>query len=261
MHDLIIKLFSGWRSVAIILLAVFLLAGCNSNPNEINSPEDITGTTFIGALSGTPSLRLADELGIAKSYFSAEEMMRDLRAAMIDCAIMEKTTATELVSDTSGVRILHDPLIEYELRFAIPMENAGLLDAVNTALEALGRDGTLRGITNKYFARRNFTYEPPEDTEMRQGYLTIALPSDSPPFSFKNDEGRFVGMDIEVATAVSDFLGVELRVIEYDAWELVTAVWEGRVDMALGWHPGEGEGIISTSEPYASAVQVIIVRK
>ena len=236
-----------------------LLFGCGE-PNDINSPEDVEGR-LIGALAGTPSLRLASELGTAKEFESETEMMRELRAGLIDCAIMEKTTAIELVSDTSGVRILSEPLVEYDLSFAVAKENAGLLDAINLALEELDRNGTLRGISNKYFSRRRFTYQPPDDDIPRSGELMIALPSDSPPFSFRDEEGRFVGMDVEVAIAVGDILGVNMRVIEYDEWELVTAVWHGRVDLALGWHPSEGEGIINTSEPYASAVHVVIVRR
>jgi len=244
----------------IIISISLLLAGCSRHPNIVNTPEDVEGTK-IGALSGTPSIRIANELGTAIAFDSAEDMMSQLRAGELDCAIMERTTAIELVADTSGVRILSESLMEYDLRFAIPMENAGLLDAVNTALEELGRNGTLRGLANRYFARGNFSYVPPDDIEERERYLRIALPSDSPPFSFKAADGRLIGMDVDVAIAVSDILGVELEVIEYDSWELVTAVWHGRVDMALGWHPGEDEGLISTSEPYASAVHVIIVRR
>ena len=246
--------------LAIIAFILLLTVGCSRYPNVVNTPEDVEGK-IIGGLSGTPSIRIADELGTAIAYDSATDMMSHLRSGEIDCAIMERTTAIELVSDTSGVRILNDSLMEYELRFAIPMENMGLLDAVNAALEELGRNGTLRGLTNRYFARGNYNYEPPENIELRTGYLTIALPPDSPPFSFKDDEGKFVGMDVDVAIAVSNILGVELKVIEYDAWELVTAVWHGRVDLALGWRPGEDEGLISTSEPYANAVHVVIVRR
>jgi len=243
-----------------LLLVPLLLIGCNRFPNLVNSPDDVAGK-LIGGLAGTPSLRLADELGTARAFDSAAEMMLELRAGTIDCAIMERTTAQELVSNTSGVRILNEPLVEYELRFAIPLENKGLLDAVNTALEELGRNGTLRALSNKYFSRGNFNYVSPESDEERPNSLTIALPSDSPPFSFKNEEGKFIGMDIEVAVAVSDILGVDMRPLEYDAWELVTAVWHGRADLALGWHPGEGEGLINMSEPYARAVHVVIVRR
>ncbi|MDR2570810.1 MAG: transporter substrate-binding domain-containing protein [Oscillospiraceae bacterium] len=246
--------------IIIMLSVILILGGCRGVPNVVNSPEDVEGK-IIGGLAGTPSIRMADELGTAREFYSATEMMNELRAANIDCVIMESTTAVELVSNTSGVRILSEPLVEYELRIAVPMENTGLLNAINSAIEALHSNGTLRAITNKYFSRGSFTYEPPEDTDTRQGYLTIAFPPDSPPFSYKNEDGYFIGMDVEVAVAVSDYLGVGRRIIEHDAWELVTAVWHGRADLALGLHPGEGEGLINTSEPYARAVHVIIVRR
>ena len=245
--------------IFLIIFIIPMLAACNRVPNEVNSPDDVEGRV-IGALEGTPSLRLADELGTAVSFASVNDMMAELRAGNIACAIMERTTALDLVSNTPGVRILFEPLVEYELRFAVPLENRGLLREVNLALEELGRNGTLRGLTNRYFSRGNFTYSSPDDIE-RSGTLIIALPPDSPPFSFKGDDGFFTGMDVDVAVAVSDILGVKLEAIEYDAWDLVTAVWHGRADLALGWHPGEGEGLVNKSEPYATAVHVVIVRR
>jgi len=250
------KLFA----LALFLSVFLLLHGCSRYPNLVNTPDDAVGKR-IGALEGTPSLRLADDLGTAVAFYSETDMMNELRGGIIDCVIMERTTAQDLVTNTSGVRILPDPLLEYELRFAVPMENTALLDKVDLALEELQRNGTLRSLTNKYFARGNFTYTQRDDEEPRATYLTIALPPDSPPFSFKDSQGRFIGMDVEVAIAVSDILGVGLEPIETDAWELVTAVWHGRADLALGWHPGEGEGLVNKSEPYARAVQVIIVRR
>ena len=244
----------------IIIIILLLLTGCARAPNEVNTPQEAEGKT-IGALAGTPSIRLAAEIGTAIPFDSAELMMSALRLGEIDCAIMESTTAAELVSNTPGVRILYEPLIEYEQRIAIPKENAALLVAVDQALEELERNGTLRGLYNKYFARRNFRYERPEEMEPRPKILKVALPPDSPPFSFKDEDGRFVGMDVEVIIAISDYLDVDLKVLEYDAWELITAVWHGRADLALGWHPGEEEELINTSIPYTNVVQVVIVRR
>jgi len=241
------------------LLIIGLLIGCGI-PNVVNSPSDVAGK-LIGGLAGTPSVRMATELGTARSYYSAEQMMIDLKAGLIDCAIMESSTAAEVVSRTSGVRVLFDPLVEYELRIAVPKENTRLLRAVDLALETLERNGTLRGLYNKYFVGRNYTYSPVNSPDSLTGVLTVALPPDSPPLSFKNDEGTFVGMDVEVALAIGDILGVKIEVLEYDAWELATAVWHGRADLALGWHPSEGEGIVSMSEPYAKVEQVVIVRR
>ena len=245
-------------TLALLLFSLLLLTGCGP-PNVVNSPRDIEGK-IIGGLAGTPSVRLAAEHGSARAYYSADEMMSDLRSGVLDCVIMESTTAQELVSKTSGVRILFDALVEYDLCFAVPKENNRLLNAVDSALETLDRNGTLRGLYNKYFAGRNYTYTPTGAADLSDSSLTVALPSDSPPLSYKDAEGRFVGMDVEVAIALGDVLGVEIIALEYDPWELATAVWHGRADLALGWNPSEGEGIVSVSIPYARVVQVIIVR-
>jgi len=250
------------RFLSMFLLFVLLtglFTGCGI-PNAVNSPDDVAGK-IIGGLAGTPSVRLATELGTALSYHSTEQMMIDLKAGQIDCVIMESSTAAELVSRTSGVRILIEPLVEYELRIAVPKENTRLLRAVDSALDILERNGTLRGLYNKYFVGRNYSYSMVNDPETLTNVLTVALPPDSPPLSFVNDEGLFVGMDVEVISAVGDILEVRIEVFKYDEWELATAVWHGRADLALGWHPSEGEGIVNMSEPYAKVEQVVIVRR
>ena len=136
-----------------------------------------------------------------------------------------------------------------------------MLIAVNSALEALRKNGTLSGLSGKYFAGKSYSYIPPEGIETHPGSLTLAVPPDSPPFSYRNAEGELSGLDIEVARAVCDHLGVELQIIERDELGLVNAVWLGIVDLALGWLPVEGEEQVNTSQPYANAVHVVIVRR
>jgi len=251
------------RRIAFILavLILVLASGClNTPPNLVNTPDDVSGKV-IGALKGTPSERMAGELGQPEVFTSGDEMMALLLAGMIDCAIMENSAAIELVAQSPEARILSDSLIEYDLRFAVAKENAELLAAVNSALDALRQNGTLSGLVGKYFANKKYTYVSPEGGGAHSGYLSIAVPPDSPPFSYKNANGGYLGLDIEVALAVCDYLGVGIQVIEYDSWELVNAVWFGLADMALGWRPGEGEDLVNISDSYANAVHVVIVRR
>lgn len=243
------------------LLIILFIPGCRDNPpNLVNSPADVTGR-IIGALSGTPSERLASELGDARTFASGDELMAHLKAGTIDCAVMENSAAIELVGDSSSVRILSEPLIEYDLHFAVAKENTELLATINSALVTLRQNGTLNGLIGKYFAGKSYVYKPPEGVETHPGRLLLAVPPDSPPFSYLNIEGVFSGFDIDVALAVCDILGVELQIIEYDAWELVNAVWFGLADIALGWLPGEGEDLVDISDAYANAVHVVIVRR
>ena len=252
------------RTVLCVLSAFIALAlfGCGeeSPPNEVYSLEDLPGK-IVGALGGTPSARLAGEYGIARVYFSGDELVYGLTSGAVDCVVMESVAADELVEKTQGIRLLSDTLIEYELRFAVPRENAQLLDVVNSALAALETNGTLRSLRDKYFSGKSYTYYPPENIEQHPGELTLAITPDSPPYSFKDDNGGYTGLDIEVARAVCDQLGVELLLLEEDAKDLVTAVWFGKANLAAGWLPSDINEQVSVSEPYANTAHMIIVRK
>lgn len=253
------------KTAALVVAGIILLsalAGCGERPppNIVNSTDDVVGRV-IGALYGSPSIVLAEEMGTGREYQSGEDMINDLRVGLLDCAIMESTSAQELIEDSSGVRILDDPLLEYDMRFAVAKENAALLREVNAALVALSGNGTLRGLLSKYFAGRNYTYVPPDNIEPHPGYIVLAVSPENHPYSSMDWEGNFTGLDIEVAQAVCDQLGVELRIQDYNSRDLVTAVWFGWADLALGWVPIEGEDNVAISEAYASSTQVVIVRR
>lgn len=251
------------RSIIVAMTAAALLmSGCRDRPppNMVHSPEDVPGR-IIGAINGSPSFLLAEELGTARELQSGEELMYYLRTGALDCVIMENSTATELVSETAGVRMLTEPLLEYDLHFAVAKENEQLLAAVNSALAVLRNNGTLNGFIGKYFSGKDYTYLPPDGVAQRPGILSLAVSPDSPPYSYKDSEGEFFGLDIDVARAVCDLLGVELRITEFETRDLVTAVWFGKADLALGWLPIEGDEMINVSEAYANAVHVVIVRR
>jgi len=247
---------------AFALLIILIITGCREErpANEVFSLEDLPGRA-IGALNGTPSARLAAELGTVRTFLSGEELIRGLVIGFVDCAVMESVNAEELVAVSAGVRILSETLLEYELRFAVPRENAELLNVVNSALAALNSNGTLRSLRDKYFSGKNYKYTPPEGIVKRPGELILATSPDTHPYSFKDEDGNYTGLDVEVARAICDYLGVDLKIIEEDSRELITAVWFGRANLAAGWLPGDVDEQVSVTEPYADTAQVIIVRK
>ena len=245
--------------VAFVLLAI---GGCRDGrpPNEVNTLDDVNGR-IIGALSGTPSARLAEELGYARTFYTGDELIYGLSVGTVECVVMESLMASELVSGTQGIRILGETLTEYELRFAVPRENAELLEVVNSALSELDADGTLKNLRDKYFSGSSYTYIPPEGIEKHPGELVLAISPDSPPYSFKSSDEEYTGLHVEVARAVCDHLGVELRIIEADVGELVTEVWFGKASLAAGWLPSDIDEQVSVSQPYADTAYVVVVRK
>ena len=249
-------------SFAFAVVLLLTLTGCRDKPppNIVHAPEEVSGRV-IGAIEGSPSVVLAEELGVSKPFSSGSELMYHLTSGTLDCVIMENSVASELVAETSGVRILNQPLLEYDLHFAVAKENAELLEAVNSALAALRDNGTLNGLRDMYFSGKKYVYIPPEDVEKRPGSLSLAVPTDSPPYSYINVNGEYAGLDIDVARAVCDYLGVDLEITGFDARELVTSVWFGKADLALGWLPIDVEDKVAISDSYANAVLVVIVRR
>jgi ABC-type amino acid transport substrate-binding protein len=128
-------------------------------------------------------------------------------------------------------------------------------------LGTLEANGTLNGLRSRFFGGRNFVYVPPEGVTQTPRYLTLAAPPEAYPFSFRDEQGNLTGLSVYVARALTDILGIELRIIELDPADLVTAVWHGRADFAVGWLPDDLGDVVIVSEPFAQVEHSIIVRR
>jgi len=255
------------KLVPFAFAVILLISGCRGSdapPNTVYSTEDLPGR-LIGVLHRSSSARFAYEIGGGMlTFHSGDELLASLRTGRIDAALMEMRDAQTVASRASGVTILPEPLVEYDLRIAVARENAPLLDAVNSALAALDENGTLSGLYNRYFRGMDFTYQPPETAGIRPGNLTIAVPYYFPPYVFIGDYGERAGMDIAVARAVADIIGVEFEIIPIDTNSLITAVWFGHADLSLGftpWDDGWDDAPVNFSNAYARSTQAIIVRR
>lgn len=83
-----------------------------------------------------------------------------------------------------------------------------------------------------------------------RGYLTIGVLNNAPQTSIDPVSGEWVGFDAEIAQAMADKLGVELRPQLLDHTALISAVTTGRVDMVDGLaKTAEREAVVAYSEP------------
>ena len=252
--------------LALFAFAIVLFSGCRGGrpPNTLLSLDDFyTRGVVVGVLSGSASVHFIAEPSTVREFSTGEELINNLKSGALDCIVMEESTAEPLVSRTSGVKFFSEPLLKYDLGFAVARENAELLKVINAALAELHENGTIMGLHDKYFAGKSFTYRPVphEDAPSRTSTLTLAAPPDSPPYSYTGIDGELTGMGLEATSAVCDLLGVELLIIEAPAQDIITMVQLGKADFALGWIPGEDAELVASSDGYARSVQSIIVRK
>ena len=95
---------------------------------------------------------------------------------------------------------------------------------------------------------------------VESGMLVMATSADFPPYEFW-EGGEIVGIDAEIAAAIADKLGLELRIDDMDFTSIIAAVVAGRADIGMAGMTVTDERLESVdfSVSYATGVQVIIV--
>ena len=91
--------------------------------------------------------------------------------------------------------------------------------------------------------------------------LVMATNANFPPYEYHEGDD-ITGIDVEIAQAIADKLGVELKVEDMDFGAIIDAVASGKADMGLACmtvRPDRLENV-NFSDTYTTAEQVIIVK-
>ena len=93
-----------------------------------------------------------------------------------------------------------------------------------------------------------------------EGVLTMATNAYFPPYEYY-DGDQIVGIDADIAKAVADKLGLELKIEDMEFDSIITAVATGKADLGLAGMTVTEERLqnINFSDSYAQGVQVVIV--
>ena len=95
-----------------------------------------------------------------------------------------------------------------------------------------------------------------------RGYITVAMEGTWAPWTYHDEEGELVGFDVEVAAAVAEELGVEVRYEEGEWDGLLAGVESGRYDIMVNGvgYTEERAQAYDFSEPYCYNKTALIVR-
>lgn len=97
-------------------------------------------------------------------------------------------------------------------------------------------------------------------TYANEGYLTMATNAEFPPYEY-HEGGSIVGIDAEVAAAIAQKLGLELKIEDMEFDSVIAAVQSGKADIGMAGLTvtEDRQAIVDFSTSYATGVQVIIV--
>lgn len=98
-------------------------------------------------------------------------------------------------------------------------------------------------------------------TTVNAGKLTMSTNAAFPPYEMTNDAGGFEGIDVEIAGAIAEKLGLELQIDDMDFDAALLAAQSGKSDLVMAGVSVTDErlNVMDFSNTYAKAVQVIIV--
>ena len=100
-------------------------------------------------------------------------------------------------------------------------------------------------------------------TTVVEGTLTMSTTAQFPPYELPTDDGGFEGIDVEIATAIAEKLGLELDILDMDFDSALLAVQQGKSDIVMaGVTVNEDRQLVMDfTDSYATGVQVIIVKE
>ena len=95
------------------------------------------------------------------------------------------------------------------------------------------------------------------------GLLAGCGSSAFPPYEMTTDDGGFEGIDVEIADAIAEKLGLELVIDDMDFDSALLAVQQGKSDIVMAGVSvtDKRKMVMDFSESYATGIQVVIVKE
>ena len=102
-----------------------------------------------------------------------------------------------------------------------------------------------------------------ELTTVTPGKLTMSTNAAFPPYESTDDNGNFIGIDIDVAAAIAEKLGLELQVDDMDFDAALLAAQNGKSDLVMAGVTvtEDRQLVMDFSDSYATGIQSIIVKE
>lgn len=275
------KIMKKFAALSLATVMAASLTACGSVPaNTVFTVDDLCGKKIGVQLGTTGDIYASDyedlESGVFPEDYDGEpssverfnkgnDAVQALKQGKVDCVIIDEQPANAFVEKNDDLMILDEEFAIEEYAICISQKNPELTAAINGALAELKADGTLDSIISNYIGddtKGQSPYESPADADRSNGTLVMATNAAFEPYEYY-EGSEIIGIDVDMAQAVCDKLGYELKIedIEFDA--IINAVQSGKADMGVAGMTVTEDRLKSVdfTDSYATATQVIIVRK
>ena len=242
-------------------------ASDTESTGAVTSKDDLPGKK-IGVQTGTTGDILATDLesegSTVERFNKGVDAVMALKQGKLDCVIIDSEPAKVFVADNDDLKILDEPFEEENYAICVSKDNTELTEKINKALEELEADGTLEEIMGHWIGddADQASYESADDVDRSNGTLVMATNAEFPPYESLDGED-VVGIDADIAHAIADKLGMELKIDNMEFDSIIMAVTSGKADIGVAGMTVTEDRLenVDFTDSYATAKQVIIVQK
>lgn len=276
------RMFVGLMLAIMIASLLFMLMGTVAFAGEAKSANGADAEEkVIEEVADLPGARIGVQLGTTGDIYASDyegddagttitrynkgtDAIQALKQKKLDCVIIDEQPAKAFVGKNSDLSILEEDFAQEDYAICIAKGNDRLKEKINRVLQELKEDGTLQNIINNYIGddtKGKSPYTSPDDVEYSNGTLTMGTNVAFPPYEYY-ENGKPVGIDVDMAQALADRLGMKLKIVDMEFDSVIIAVQQGKVDIGVSGMTVTEERLknIDFSESYTTAKQVVIVR-
>lgn len=183
---------------------------------------------------------------------------------MLIAMMLSMVSCSGAKNDEPKVKIIDIKLTDEEYAFLIQKGNISLVESINAFMAEIKADGTFNSLVSKYFEGKGDKNGYPVstgDVENTENNFIVVTNCPFEPFEYMGADGKIYGLDIEIAAAYAEKMGLELVIKNIDFEAIFTQVEAGYADIGMaGITISEGrKAIFDFTTPYYQASQKLIV--
>ncbi len=228
-------------------------------------------SSALAALTGEDASE--DNKALAETFKELQQVgdynsaFMNLESGAVNAICMDIGVANyEIESRGDKFMMLEDRLSSEEYGIGFKKGNTELRDKVQATLLDMLADGTFEEIAKKWGLEESICLtaddEVQEETTADDNTFVVGFDAEFPPYGYKNDDGEYVGFDLDLAQEVCDRNGwiLKKQPIEWNSKDMelnsgsISCIWNG-------FTMNGREDAYTWTTPYVDNSQVVVVRK
>ena len=160
------------------------------------------------------------------------------------------------------VKVIDYALSEEVYAFCVNKADTELKDATNAFLKEIQENGKFDEICNNYFGDGTPLKIASATLDESKDQLVVATSTGFEPFEMVDPDGKFSGIDLEIAYYLAEKLGKELVIKDMQFEAVVNSVETGTCDIGMAGLSvtPKREEVVTFTDTYYNASQVLIVK-